>query len=46
VRPAVLSRTCGNCGASGYGPEARYCQMCGTLLPLRENADAGPPDSG
>jgi voltage-gated potassium channel len=33
TRPPVLPRTCGNCGATGYGPEARYCQMCGAPLP-------------
>lgn len=31
-------RACGACGATGYGPDARYCQMCGTALPpAREN---------
>ena len=42
VRPPVVPRTCENCGATGYGPEARYCQMCGSpLLPvLRENTQA------
>jgi voltage-gated potassium channel len=27
------ARSCPACGASGYGPEARFCQMCGTPLP-------------
>lgn len=45
VRPPAVPRTCENCGATGYGPEARYCQMCGSaLLPvLRENTQAGRP---
>jgi voltage-gated potassium channel len=44
VRPPVVPRTCENCGATGYGPEARYCQMCGSaLLPvLRDGAQAKP----
>jgi voltage-gated potassium channel len=33
VRPPLLARTCGNCGAGGYGPEANYCQQCGQVLP-------------
>lgn len=37
-RPPLRVRACEACGASGYGPEARYCQMCGTALPpAREN---------
>ncbi|HEY0823295.1 MAG TPA: ion transporter [Ramlibacter sp.] len=47
MRPLAMQRTCENCGATGYGPEARYCQMCGApLLPvLREDtqARAAPP---
>lgn len=33
VRPHMLARSCTSCGAMGYGPEARFCQMCGTPLP-------------
>jgi voltage-gated potassium channel len=29
-----LPRNCEACGATGYGPEARYCQMCGAQLPV------------
>jgi voltage-gated potassium channel len=29
----LVPRSCGACGASGYGPEARFCQQCGTALP-------------
>ena len=40
------ARSCGQCGATGYGPEARFCQMCGkSLPPLRENTNAPPPGS-
>lgn len=46
VRAPALPRACEKCGATGYGPEARYCQMCGTLLPVRENTNAGPSGSG
>ncbi|HEX7892537.1 MAG TPA: ion transporter [Ramlibacter sp.] len=46
LRAPTLARACENCGATGHGPEARYCQMCGTLLPLRENANLRPPGSG
>jgi voltage-gated potassium channel len=45
VRPPLLSRTCENCGATGYGPEARYCQMCGSSLPAPavEKKQTAPP---
>lgn len=33
ARPPTPARTCENCGATGYGPEARYCQICGCGLP-------------
>jgi voltage-gated potassium channel len=26
-------RTCASCGTSGHGPEAKFCQMCGSGLP-------------
>jgi voltage-gated potassium channel len=31
-RPLVL-RACGRCGSEGYGPEANFCQQCGSALP-------------
>ncbi|HEX4895179.1 MAG TPA: ion transporter [Solimonas sp.] len=48
VRMGAASRACENCGATGYGPEARYCQMCGApLLPvLRENTQAARGPAG
>ncbi len=48
VRLPAVPRTCENCGATGYGPEARYCQMCGSpLLPvLRENTQAADRRTG
>lgn len=38
-------RACTACGATGHGPEARFCQMCGAALapPGRENAQAQAP---
>lgn len=33
VRPPLGGRECTGCGAGGYGPEARFCQQCGTPLP-------------
>ncbi len=33
ARPPLLPRSCGSCGATGYGPEANYCQQCGSVLP-------------
>jgi len=38
VRAPLATRTCGRCGASGYGPEANFCQQCGAALPQ----DTGP----
>lgn len=35
MRAALLVRDCQVCGAGGLGPEARFCQMCGSAL--------GPP---
>jgi voltage-gated potassium channel len=44
ARPPLVPRACPQCGSEGYGPEARFCQQCGTQLPLvvptRVNADA------
>lgn len=33
VRPPLGARQCAGCGAAGYGPEARFCQQCGSALP-------------
>jgi voltage-gated potassium channel len=33
ARPLPLSRACTVCGSEGYGPEAKFCQQCGTALP-------------
>lgn len=33
ARAPLLPRTCTSCGATGYGPEANFCQQCGTSLP-------------
>jgi voltage-gated potassium channel len=41
VRMPAVARTCEHCGASGYGPEARFCQMCGAELPVTSPAPAG-----
>ena len=44
ARPPRAPRSCTQCGSEGYGPEAKFCQQCGTPLPPvttpRENADA------
>lgn len=33
ARAPVAPRSCEGCGATGYGPEANYCQQCGASLP-------------
>jgi voltage-gated potassium channel len=33
ARAPILPRTCTGCGATGYGPEANFCQQCGRPLP-------------
>lgn len=33
TRAPMLPRTCAECGATGYGPEANFCQQCGRPLP-------------
>jgi voltage-gated potassium channel len=33
VRQPPGARECAGCGAAGYGPEARFCQQCGSALP-------------
>jgi voltage-gated potassium channel len=33
TRPLLLVRSCTQCGALGYGPEAKFCQQCGAALP-------------
>ena len=32
ARPLLVSRSCDACGATGYGPEANFCQQCGAGL--------------
>jgi voltage-gated potassium channel len=34
ARERDLERACTQCGAGGYTPEARFCQQCGTPLPV------------
>ena len=41
ARPPLASRACTECGSEGYGPEANFCQRCGTRLP--EPAAVPPP---
>jgi len=46
ARAPLPPRACTHCGSEGYGPEAKYCQQCGTPLPPlvavpRVNAEAG-----
>lgn len=33
LQPPAAPRSCTRCGVTGHGPEARFCQMCGTRLP-------------
>ena len=33
AREREAERACTQCGAAGYGPQARFCQQCGTPLP-------------
>lgn len=33
ARAPVVPCSCEGCGATGYGPEANYCQQCGKRLP-------------
>ena len=33
ARPPLIGRACSECGSEGYGPEAKFCQQCGTRLP-------------
>jgi len=44
ARTPALLRVCPGCGAGGYGPEARFCQLCGSRLdaPAGENAQSPP----
>ena len=44
MRAPLAVRSCEACGATGHGPEARFCQMCATALaPLaRENTQTPP----
>jgi voltage-gated potassium channel len=32
ARPYLVARACPQCGCEGYGPEANFCQRCGTGL--------------
>jgi voltage-gated potassium channel len=34
ARPIANPRSCRSCGATGYGPEANFCQRCGEKLPV------------
>jgi voltage-gated potassium channel len=33
ARAPLVPRACAQCGSVGYGPEARFCQQCGSPLP-------------
>lgn len=33
ARPLLVRRACAQCGAEGYGAEAKFCQQCGAQLP-------------
>ena len=33
ARAPVVARSCEQCGSAGYGPEANFCQQCGSRLP-------------
>ena len=35
-RPPAPARGCAECGAGGHEPQARYCRMCGAMLPSTE----------
>ena len=43
ARPLLVRRACTQCGAEGYGPEAKFCQQCGTPLPKVPALVAMPP---
>ena len=43
ARPLLVRRACVQCGAEGYGPEAKFCQQCGTPLPPVPPLVAAPP---
>jgi voltage-gated potassium channel len=36
-------RSCRECAAGGYGPEARFCQQCGSVLPRLDQDGLPPP---
>ncbi|HSH91760.1 MAG TPA: ion transporter [Ramlibacter sp.] len=44
ARPPVVSRSCASCGSTGYGPEANFCQQCGTALPVQSLVAAPVPE--
>ena len=33
ARAPLVHRACAQCGSEGYGPEAKFCQQCGSPLP-------------
>jgi len=41
ARAPVMPRTCDSCGATGYGPEANFCQQCGMKLPSPPGRGSG-----
>jgi voltage-gated potassium channel len=44
ARPPLTPRSCETCGSAGYGPEAKFCQQCGSRLPaLGSIRGADPP---
>jgi voltage-gated potassium channel len=43
ARSPVAPRACTECGSEGYGPEANFCQRCGTRLPDPDPDAAAPP---
>ncbi|NPC55393.1 ion transporter [Caenimonas soli] len=43
ARPLLVRRACTKCSAEGYGPEANFCQQCGTQLPDMPSLVARPP---
>ena len=43
ARPLLVRRACAQCGAEGYGPEAKFCQQCGARLSELPPLVARPP---
>ena len=46
LRTAEMARTCAACGATGHGPEARFCQMCAAPLAPAVVATPSPARRG